>query len=58
MSVLQGESIDISMTLEAEPEPEPEPGPEERRGIPGFPSASTLMGLLTGMALLGLLRDR
>ncbi len=57
-SVPLGESTEISMTLEAEPEPEPEPEPEEKKGIPGFPVASTLMGLLTGTAILYLLRDR
>ena len=50
--VPQGETIEISMTLEAEPEP------EERRGIPGFPVASTIVGLLTGTAVIWLLRDR
>jgi predicted phosphodiesterase len=60
----EGGSIEISMTLEAEPEPEqepepePEPEPEERRGIPGFPLASTIMGLMTGIALIWLLRER
>ncbi|GAF76527.1 unnamed protein product, partial [marine sediment metagenome] len=48
---------EISMTLEAEPEPEPDPEPDEKRGIPGFPVASTFMGLLTGIVLLWLLRD-
>jgi predicted phosphodiesterase len=57
-SVPPGESVETSMTLEAEPEPEPEPEPEERRGIPGFPVASTIVGLLIGIAILWLLRDR
>ena len=47
------ESMTIGETtvIELEPEPEPE---QERRGIPGFPIASIISGILTGTIILGL----